>query len=160
LRIRRDRLVRARVHPLPPHQGRRVGAPPLCRQPGYLPNTHRRPIGFASPPRGRFAFSQRMRMHLVANTSPMLAMNTAYAGTKRHAIPFWEEAAVKAVPPCGHAVYTILHRRRTVFLTRGQRARKRELLQDPLLLEPDQQRYGYHTSLRRWVSVSHMGSAA
>ena len=49
-------------------------------------------------------FSQRMRMHLVANTSPMLAMNTAYAGTKRHAIPLGKESAVKAVPPCGYEI--------------------------------------------------------
>jgi hypothetical protein len=38
-------------------------------------------------------FSQRMQMHLVASTFPMLAMNKPYANTQRHAMPLGEQGA-------------------------------------------------------------------
>jgi hypothetical protein len=59
----------------------------------------------------------------------MLAMNTPYAETQRHATPFKEKIRSGAVPPGGFASGAVSQRRSTV-LTRGQRARKRELLPD------------------------------
>lgn len=49
------------------------------------------------------------------------------------------------MPPCGIASGAVLQRRSS-FLTRGQRALKRELLRDPVSLEPDQQLHGHHTA--------------
>jgi hypothetical protein len=50
---------------------------PSVRQPGYLPYTRRRPLGFARPPHDGFAFSRRTRgcAYLQAHSPETLAMS-------------------------------------------------------------------------------------